>query len=42
VKYNKSRVTSLGHLRRLARDHPDEIELVGYHDAGEFPPGVLE
>lgn len=28
---------SLTRLRRLANDHPDEIELFGYHDFGEFP-----
>jgi glyoxylase-like metal-dependent hydrolase (beta-lactamase superfamily II) len=33
------RRTSLEHLRRLARDHADEIEMFGYHDFGEFPPG---
>lgn len=32
------RQTSLDHLRRLARDHGDEIDLFGYHDFGEFPP----
>ena len=28
---------SLGHLRRLARDHPAEVEMLGYHDFTEFP-----
>jgi len=31
------RKASLGHLRRLAREHRDEIELFGYHDPSEFP-----
>ena len=31
------RRASLEHLRRLARDHADEIDLFGYHDPGEFP-----
>jgi glyoxylase-like metal-dependent hydrolase (beta-lactamase superfamily II) len=31
------RVASLGHLRRLVREHPDEIDLFGYHDFAEFP-----
>jgi glyoxylase-like metal-dependent hydrolase (beta-lactamase superfamily II) len=30
---------SLAHLRRLARDHRDEIDLFGYHDFSEFPAG---
>jgi glyoxylase-like metal-dependent hydrolase (beta-lactamase superfamily II) len=28
---------SLEHVRRLARDHRDEIDLFGYHDPTEFP-----
>jgi glyoxylase-like metal-dependent hydrolase (beta-lactamase superfamily II) len=32
------RRASLQELRRLARDHPSEIELFGYHDTAEFPP----
>lgn len=32
---------SLEHLRRLFRDHHDEVEMVGYHDITEFPPGVI-
>jgi len=28
---------SLEHLRRLARDHRDEIDMFGYHDPAEFP-----
>lgn len=31
------RRVSLGQLRRLARDHGDEIDLFGYHDGSEFP-----
>jgi glyoxylase-like metal-dependent hydrolase (beta-lactamase superfamily II) len=31
------RRASLEQLRRLAREHPGEIELFGYHDPGEFP-----
>jgi glyoxylase-like metal-dependent hydrolase (beta-lactamase superfamily II) len=34
------RRASLEHLRRLARDHRDEIDLFGYHDSGEFPQGA--
>ena len=30
---------SLEQLRRLARDHRDEIDMFGYHDPTEFPPG---
>jgi len=33
-----TRRQSLDHLRRLARDHADRIDLVGYHDFTEFPP----
>lgn len=33
------RRTSLAELRRLARDHAEEVELFGYHDFTEFPPG---
>jgi glyoxylase-like metal-dependent hydrolase (beta-lactamase superfamily II) len=33
------RRTNLEHVRRLARDHPGEIDLFGYHDSSEFPPG---
>lgn len=32
------RRASLESLRRLARDHPAEIDLLGYHDFTEFPP----
>lgn len=31
------RRSSLAELRRLARDHAGEIELLGYHDFSEFP-----
>ena len=33
------RRTSLAHLRRLLRDHSDEVELTGYHDLSELPAG---
>lgn len=33
------RRASLAQLRRLARDHAHEIELVGYHDLSELPAG---
>ena len=32
-----ARWASLTHLRRLHRDHADEVTLFGYHDLGEFP-----
>jgi glyoxylase-like metal-dependent hydrolase (beta-lactamase superfamily II) len=35
------RRASLAELRRLARDHSAEIEMVGYHDFTEFPPGAV-
>ncbi|WP_218280384.1 hypothetical protein [Verrucomicrobium spinosum] len=34
------RRASLEEMRRLVRDHAAEIDLVGYHDFGEFPSGV--
>lgn len=34
---NDQRKASLEHVRRLARDHRDEIDLFGYHDPTEFP-----
>lgn len=34
---NAARLASLGQLRRLARDHGDEIDLFGYHDTAELP-----
>lgn len=33
---NASRLASLNELRRLVRDHGDEIEMCGYHDFTEF------
>jgi glyoxylase-like metal-dependent hydrolase (beta-lactamase superfamily II) len=36
------RRASLSELRRLARDHAAEIDLFGYHDVSEFPPGQAE
>lgn len=33
------RRTNLEHLRRLVRDHGDEIALIGYHDLTELPAG---
>jgi len=38
---DRARRASLAHLRRLQRDHADAVDLVGYHDFGEFPPGAL-
>jgi glyoxylase-like metal-dependent hydrolase (beta-lactamase superfamily II) len=35
------RRTSLSELRRLAREHGTEVELFGYHDFTEFPPGTV-
>jgi glyoxylase-like metal-dependent hydrolase (beta-lactamase superfamily II) len=32
-----ARRASLERLRRLARDHADEVAMFGYHDFGEFP-----
>jgi glyoxylase-like metal-dependent hydrolase (beta-lactamase superfamily II) len=34
---NAKRQESLGHLRRIARDHASEIDMFGYHDFTEFP-----
>jgi len=34
---NEQRVVSLTHLRRLVREHANEIDLFGYHDFTEFP-----
>ncbi|MBN9118058.1 MAG: MBL fold metallo-hydrolase [Planctomycetes bacterium] len=34
---NAQRLETLGRLRRLARDHADEIDVFGYHDFTEFP-----
>jgi glyoxylase-like metal-dependent hydrolase (beta-lactamase superfamily II) len=33
------RRVSLAELRRLVRDHAGEVEMFGYHDFDEFPPG---
>jgi len=35
---NARRLESLEQLRRLVRDHADQIDLFGYHDFSEFPP----
>ncbi len=35
------RRASLSELRRLARDHGAEVEMFGYHDFTEFPPGSV-
>ncbi len=32
------RRASLEHLRRLVRDHGDEVDVIGYHDLTELPP----
>ncbi|QDU22001.1 MBL fold metallo-hydrolase [Urbifossiella limnaea] len=29
-------------LRRLTRDHALELDVIGYHDVGEFPPGWVQ
>lgn len=34
-----SRRAGLEHLRRLMRDHADEVEMIGYHDLTELPTG---
>lgn len=31
------RLESLEHLRRIHRDHANEVDLIGYHDVTEFP-----
>lgn len=36
------RIASLAVLRRIARDHPDEVEMFGYHDFTEFPEKAVE
>jgi glyoxylase-like metal-dependent hydrolase (beta-lactamase superfamily II) len=33
---------SLEHLRRLAREHADEVTMCGYHDLEELPRGCLD
>ena len=40
--HDARRRASLAELRRLTRDHAAEIDLIGYHDVGEFPPGWAE
>ncbi len=35
------RRASLQSLRRLAAEHAGRIEMFGYHDFGEFPPGAV-
>ncbi|QOI99729.1 MAG: MBL fold metallo-hydrolase [Phycisphaeraceae bacterium] len=37
-----ARVTSLGHLRRLAADHADAVSMFGYHDITELPRGCID
>jgi glyoxylase-like metal-dependent hydrolase (beta-lactamase superfamily II) len=37
---DRLRRAHLAELRRLARDHGAEVELFGYHDFTEFPPGT--
>jgi glyoxylase-like metal-dependent hydrolase (beta-lactamase superfamily II) len=32
---------SLTLLRRIAKDHSEDVEMFGYHDFTEFPPGAL-
>jgi glyoxylase-like metal-dependent hydrolase (beta-lactamase superfamily II) len=34
-----ARRVSLEHLRRLVRDHGDEVDVIGYHDITELPTG---
>jgi glyoxylase-like metal-dependent hydrolase (beta-lactamase superfamily II) len=36
---DNQRRQSLAHLRRLATDHADEVDLVAYHDLSELPAG---
>jgi glyoxylase-like metal-dependent hydrolase (beta-lactamase superfamily II) len=37
---NPQRRASLERLRRLVRDHADEIDVFGYHDITELPVGL--
>lgn len=37
---NDLRVQSLASLRRLRREHPDDILMFGYHDPAEMPDGA--
>jgi len=34
---DQARIASLNELRRLFRDHNDQIEMLGYHDVNEIP-----
>ncbi len=34
---NAQRLASLDQLRRLTRDHADQIQMFGYHDVEELP-----
>jgi len=34
---NEQRLATIEPLRRLVRDHADEITMFGYHDVSEFP-----
>lgn len=36
---NQRRQSLVAHLRRLATDHADEVDLVAYHDLSELPAG---
>lgn len=38
---NSLRQASLKELRRLAKDHAEEITMFGYHDLSEFPSGEM-
>ncbi len=38
---NDLRLASLSQLRRLSAEHSQEVELFGYHDFTEFPPGAV-
>lgn len=37
---NDRRLANLSELRRLVRGHRGEVEMLGYHDFSEFPPGL--
>lgn len=39
---NEGRLASLRELRRLFRDHSDQIAMVGYHDITELPENAAE
>ena len=38
---DRARRSSLSKLRRLDRDHGEEVTLFGYHDFSEFPEGTI-